>query len=214
MITYQPWVDVRELDRLMRNLRVYMQLRYKKSEDEILTQKGNDLRIKLFQGFWAHRFLDKKSRKFTAGKIRELIGKWNGIKVRLNQLRSPWDGRVPATDKNGKPLSMHQKLVAQEVMRRISGTGVLGVSFLGKRWRFNKKDGYFLVTNRTNKLGTAATFLKRSGEYIITGFTPGLGRIAERYGILSNALSVVSADVEEYIAKKLGPEFLQTLHAP
>lgn len=214
MITFNAWVDAREIERINRNLRIYMNLRYKKSEDEILTQKGNDLRIKLFRGFWAHRFLDKKARKFSADALRGFLQTWQGIRIRLSHLISPWDSRVPSVDKNGRPLSLHQKLVAQEVMRRMSGSGVLGVSFLGKRWRFNRKEGSFLVTNKTNKLGTAATFQKRQGEYIITGFTRGLGRIAEKYGILSDALAVVSSDIEQYIAKKLGPEFLQTLHAP
>lgn len=203
-------VDTREISRINRNLEVYMSLR-KVTEDRILTDKGIDLRIKLFRLFFAHRWAEMKKGKGSAILKNLTIG-GKGIRVRLMRLISPWDSKIPATDKNGKALSMWQKLVAQEVMRRAAGIGILGVSFLGRRWRFNKK-GAYLVTNKTNRLGVAATFEKRDGQYIISGFTPGLRRIADKYGILSDALALVSANIEEYLARKLGPEFLKTLHA-
>lgn len=207
------YADTSELDRLQRNLKAYVQYRRKIPEDQILTQKGNALRIELWRGFWAHRFIERKAQKKAWPKIlRKLIDSKGGIKVRLQYLTAPWDSRVPDTDKNGKPLTLRQKLVAQEIMRRISGSGVLGVSFLGKRWRFNKK-GAYLIVNKTNKLGTAATFQKRDDEYIIRGFTPGLLKVAQRYGVLRGAISEVSRDIEKYLADRIGPAFLEALHA-
>lgn len=207
------YADMSEIGRLQRNLREYVRVRSKLTEDEILTKKGNDLRIKLFEGFWAHRFLKKKRARLNWGAaLRLILAGHEGIKVRLNSLIEPWSSRVPSVDKNGRPLSLRQKLVAQEIMRRISGSGVLGVSFLGKRWRFNKK-GSFLVVNRTNSLGTAAKFEKRQGEYIITGFTPGLLKIVQRYGIIREALSRVSQDIEKYLSDKVGHAFVEALHA-
>ena len=65
----------------------------------------------------------------------------------------------PTTDKNGKQLTLWQKLVWQETSRRQQGIGVLGVSFLSKRWRTKKRltDGVPQVRqNAAIALGTLA----------------------------------------------------------
>jgi hypothetical protein len=214
MISFLTTVDASELKRVSRNLEAYAKVRYKRTEDQILNDKGTDLRIQLFRQFFSHRFILKKAKNTAlAGVIRSLVAGGRGIRVRLQALRSPFDAKIPSEDKNGRPLTMRQKLVAQEVLRRIVGSGVLGVSFLGKRWRFNKK-GAYLVQNKTNTMGVSATFEKKDGQYIISGFTPGLARVASKYGVLSNALAVVSSDIENYLRKKIGPELLAAIHAP
>lgn len=204
-------IDARDLERLQRNLRAYAAVRNRKSIQEILAQKGNDLRIKLFQGFWAQRW--KRGTKGGGFKLlNELSKAGKGILVRLMTLVSPWAGKIPATDKNGRALNIWQKLVAQEMIRRQSGVGVLGVSFLRKRWAF-KGATKFLVENRTKGFGKAVTFELKDGEFILSGFTPGLARVASRYGLITGALKNISADIEEYLDKKLGPEFVLALHA-
>jgi len=207
------YADMSDVARLQRNLKAYVTHRRKIPEDQILTQKGNALRIELWRGFWKRRWIkSKKTGRNWASVMRGITGGHKGIKVRLQRLISPWDSRIPSKTKAGKPLSLRQKLVAQEIMRRVSGSGVLGVSFLGRRWRFNKK-GAFLVVNKTNTLGTAATFKKTEDSYIITGFTPGLEKIAKRYGVIKTALNEVSRDIEKYLADRIGPAFVAALHA-
>lgn len=204
-------VDVRDMFRLQRNFKEYVKV-YKKSEDEILNKKGNDLRIQLFKGFWAQRW--KKGNKGGAFKLlKALVAAGKGVYVRLMRLVEPWASQLPDKTKSGKPLNIRQKLVAQEMMRRQAGVGILGVSFLRKRWAYRKESRY-LTTNSTRGFGKAVTFEKRDGEFIITGFTPGLARVAQKYGIINGAIRKVSADIETYLARKLGPEFVQTLHKP
>lgn len=206
-------VDTSALNRLNRNLREYARVRYKKTEDEILNQKGNDLRIQLFRGFWAQKWKIKKGQGGAFKLLQKLSRAGKGFLVRQRRIMAEWSGKIPDKDKRGRTLSLWQKLVAQEALRRQAGVGVLGVSFLRKRWRFNKQ-GYYLTTNRTKGFGKAVTFLKRQGEFIITGFTPGLRAVADRYGIIGGAINRVSVDIETYLAKKLGPSFVQQLHAP
>lgn len=200
-------VNLSDIARLQRNLQAYAKVRHKKTTDEILNQKGNDLRIQLFRGFWAQRW--KKGRNL----VRALLAQGRGILVRLMTLVPKWAGKIPQQTKGGRALNLYQKLVAQEIARRQSGVGVLGVSFLRRRWAF-KNNSRFLITNKTRSLGKSATFEKRDDQFVITGFTPGLARVAQQYGILSNALRRVSADIEKYLERKLGPAFLQELHAP
>lgn len=202
-------VDVRDMLRLQRNLKEYARVRSKVSKDEILNKKGNDLRIRLFRGFWARRWKKNAARSL----LKTLVAAGKGVHVRLMRLVAPWSGKIPATDKKGRPLNDWQKLVAQEVMRRASGIGVLGVSFLRKRWRY-KKEGSYLTENRTRGFGKAVTFQKTADEFTITGWTPGLARVAQRFGILGEAVRGMSADLETYLSRKISPEFVQQLHAP
>lgn len=206
------WVDTKEIDRINRNLTTYAKLRYKKSEDEIVNQKGNDLRISLAKLFLAQRWTNgAKGGAFKL--LKTLAATGRGVLVRLMRLVSPWSSQVPSVDKNGRALTMWQKLVGQEMIRRGAGVGVLGVSFLRKRWAFKNNDK-FLIENRTKGFGKAVTFEKQEHAFVITGFTPGLGRVAAKYGLLTKALARVSADIEKYLSKKLGPDFVGALHAP
>jgi hypothetical protein len=204
------YVDASDLGRLNRNLKAWIGVSGK-SEDEALNKKGNDLRIRLFKGFWGQRW--KRGGKGGGFRLlRQLVRAGKGILVRLMNLRSPWDSQIPATDKNGKPLNLRQKLVAQEIIRRQAGVGILGVSFLRKRWAY-KKEAKYLTENRTRGFGKAVSFEKSNGAFTITGFTPGLAKVAAKYGILASAIRGANVDTEEYLLRKMGPEFLQTLHA-
>lgn len=203
------YADLSDISRLNRNLKAYVTVRHKKTTDEILNAKGADLRIQLFKGFFGQRW--KKGAKGGFRLLKSLVAQGRGILVRLMTLVSPWDGKVPQTDKKGRALNLYQKLVAQEILRRQSGVGVLGASFLGKRWAF-KNNERFLIVNKTRGFGTAVTFEKKDDAFIITGFTPGLARVASKYGLLNRALNKVSLDIEKYLAGKLGPAFVEQLH--
>lgn len=205
-------VDTTEIDRLNRNLKTYSELRYRMTEDEILNKVGNDVRIKLFKEFWARRW-KPGGKKSVSALARKMASGGKGFKVRTNQLIAPWEGKIPTETRRGKPLNMRQKLVAQELMRRRAGAGLLGVAFLRRRWRY-KKDRKYLARNfHTGKIGDAATFKKRVGSFEIEGLKEGLGKIASQYGIVNKALSAASANIEVYIGRKLGPDFLKTLHS-
>jgi hypothetical protein len=211
MIEAKTTADLSDLRRLQRNLKAYVQVRKKKTTDEILNQKGNDLRIRLFRGFFAQRW--KKGAKGGGFKLlKSLVAQGKGVLVRLMQLVPQWAGAVPQQDKNGRALSLHQKLVAQEMLRRQSGVGVLGVSFLRKRWAI-KNNERFLITNKTKGFGKAVTFEKRADSFIISGFTPGLARVAAKYGVLLTAIRAMSRDIEKYLRRKVGDEFVEQLHA-
>lgn len=205
------YADLSDLDRLKRNLKAYLATPHKRTVLELLSHKGNQMRIELWRQFWSHRFIKRKASWKNV--LKRVVGKTDGVKVRWQSLHSPWDSRVPDVDKNGKKLSLYQKLVAQEIMRRVAGSGVLGVSFLTKRWRKSKGAKPFLIENRTNTLGKSARFELRDDYVQITGFTPGLEKIALRYGILKSAIREANRDIESYLKDHFGPAFLQALHA-
>lgn len=192
--------NMSEIDRLNRALRLYARLRLKLDIDAILEKKGNDLRIQL-----GRLFMRQKAKK--AALTAKRIGAWGGVNVRQTFI----DREVPTVDKNGKPLSFWQRLVAQELMRRQRGIGVLGTGFFGSRWRYNR-GGPYLVENKSRALGTMVESQKSRGRFRITGFTPGLRAVADKYGILDKALRRVTWDIEKYIRRKLGDGFEATLN--
>jgi hypothetical protein len=201
-------VDVRDLHRLTRNLRAYLKI-YPKSENEVLNRKGNQLRFELFKAYRLARWRAGE-KKDPNRLLKTLLSAGRGVLVRVLRRVEPFASQVDQTDKNGKPLNFWQLLVGQEMARRSAGVGVLAAGFLRKTWRY-KKEGRYLTENRTSH-GTAVTFEKKDHEFIITGFTPGLERIARKYGIMGTALNNVSKDTENYLARKLGPEFVANLH--
>src|SRR5687767_8945504 len=117
--------DVSDLLRLNRNLKEYARVRSKMSVQEILANRGQRLRLFLYRAFWAQRW--KQGRKAGGWRLlKQHVKAGKGIHVRLMTLVSPWAGQIPTETKKGKPLNERQKLVAQEVLRRSAGVGVLG----------------------------------------------------------------------------------------
>lgn len=204
-------IDTSDLDRLNRNLKDYAKIRYKMTEDEILNKVGNDLRVKVFKEFWAKRWKPGKANVSTMARKMAAGGK--GFHVRTNQLVSHWDSRIPKETRRGNPLNMRQKLVAQELLRRRAGSGLFGVAFLRRRWRYKKERKYLAKNFHTGKIGDAASFRKRDGSFEIEGLKDGMGEVASRYGIENRALRATSANVEVYITRKLGLDFVKSLHA-
>lgn len=203
--------DLSALDRLTRNLHDY-ELASRKTRSEILDQKGNDLRIQLFRGFWAQKLGGPGGKKKGIA-FRELDRRTRagvGTLVRLRVLDEKWIANMPETTKDGKPLSLWQKLVYQETQRRQSGIGILGVSFLSKRFR-NKKGERYLAANVSKTLGELVVISKDEDSFTIRGMTPGMNEIAERYGIKARAINAVSADIEPYLARKFGQAWDQSM---
>lgn len=196
-------VDASALDRLRGCLQRYYLLSGKTISD-ILDQKGNDLRIQLFRGFWAQKFGGGGTKK-TGIAFRELARRAKagiGTKVRLMFLDGRW-GSPPSTDKRGRALSLWSQLVWQEATRRQQGIGVLAVSFLSKRFR-DKRGERYLAENKSKTIGTLVRITKTADTFLIHGMTPGLNEISSRYGIKEKAMNAVSKDMEPYISRKLG----------
>jgi hypothetical protein len=207
--------DTSELLRMRRNFLAEREVS-RRSGREIIAHKAEDTRINLGKEFYKHRFLKGKKAASSGDQILKSILKHGGINVRLMNLVSPWAGMVPTVDKNGKPLSLWQKLVAQETLRRMSGSGVLGVSFWAKRKGKRVDPGtgkVVLLENKTKGFGRAVTIEMDDSQATITGFTPGLAKVAIRYGAIPAALRKVNAASERYLMRKYRDEFAKQMAA-
>jgi hypothetical protein len=193
--------DISALNRLNKFLTKY-QLASGKTFDEVIEKKGNDLRIKLFQGYWEHRWGNKRTTGFT--ELRRRTRQGLGTLVRMKQLDSKYAAKAPQVDRLGRKLSAWQKAVWQEVYRRQVGVGILGVSFLSKRFREKKGGTRYLVDNVSKTFGTLVRIIKREHQFTIEGFTPGLAKVGQRYGAISKAINAVSEDMIPYLNRKLG----------
>jgi hypothetical protein len=118
---------------------------------------------------------------------------------------------MPMVDKNGKKLSFWQKRVWQEWKRRESGSGLLGISFWFVRKYFTKTTGMTYIENRSKLLGTLMRVTQSYQEspdgmlakMSITGLTPGLAKVAQRYNIIAAVISQVISDIKVYTDRKL-----------
>jgi len=214
---------LQELAALQRTLALYGTVS-KRSAIETAHKKADDLRIQLFRGYYGRRM--KGSRKgaktsrgvaFIEMRARARAGK--GTKLREGRTLSP---SAPLTDKKGRTLSTHQRLLWSELAARQAGQGVLGVAFLLRRWRSNSQ-GRTLRRNYTARMDTtllAAVYQQHDrqhkkvlGEVRLTttgaelsGFIEGHQQLTQRYGILPAALRSVRTDTETYLRRKLSAD--------
>lgn len=213
----------RELGRLIRNLQDYT-LVSKYTFSEVLEKKGNDLRIQLFKLFWDQKFGGPGKRKADVA-FRELARRTRaglGTLVRKLFLDSEV-GTPPERSASGRKLSLWQKLVWQEVQRRAHGMGLIAIGLLSKRYRTRaKRDSAGKIVrdasglamterwtdvNRSRQLGELVQITKTEDSYSIRGMTPGMGDVAQRYGIYARAMAKVSEDMEPYLARKFGQAY-------
>lgn len=203
-------IDDRELQRLQRNIRLELEVS-KRSEDQIINKIGNDVRVQFGRGFYARRWKEGK----RGGAIRlmnQLLAKGSkGVKVRAKELMSRYAGQIPKVDKKGHVLTLLEKLVYQEFLRRAAGIGFLGGTFFGSKSRFAKK-GPFTETNNSAALGIILKITKTGDTYSIESRTPGSLVVGERYDVINNALAIASAHTEEYLLRKIGPDFIKQLN--
>lgn len=186
--------SVRALNSLSKTLDRYVALSGK-SIDETLNRKGNDLRIKLFRAY-----RKKRARSRFEQQARARARRGVGLTVRMDEISTRYS--PPEVDKNGRPLTLWQKLYWQELKRRKQGIGVLGVSFLDRRYRSNQTQGRYLTINRSGQLGEMARFEKGNGFFRITGFTAGLAQVDKKYGLVRDAVTAVENDTLKYIERK------------
>lgn len=180
----------------------------KGSVDEILAKKGNDLRIQLYTGF---RDAKWKGDNIADIEMRRRAAQGRGTLIRKATYENP--GAPPPG------LNKRQAIVWREVQRRQAGVGILAVSWLLRRWRY-RKTGKYLTANKAGpnaigsvtsttesaELGILAKVEQRPGSLRLTGMTPGMAEVANRYAIVSSALDRVTNDMMPYIRRKLDAE--------
>ena len=105
--------------------------------------------------------------------------------------------------------NLWQRIVGKELSARQAGIGMLAASFLWYRKRTSQAKGTYLVPNRTGKpLG----YVEKGDGYLrIVGEAAGLEVVDPRYGIVSQALAVETADMVPYIERKEREIFGRTL---
>ena len=200
-------VDVqgeKELKKLGIVLSAYLEVN-KRERQSLIRKKGIDAGIKLHKGFKRQRWKGGKSVAVREMRRRAKAGK--GTKVRDRALSL----NAPNRSKKGRKLNWWQKLVWQETFRRQSGIGVLGVSFLMRRYRKGILQGNpgarITKANRSRKNGIISTIQVSKDRFEITGFFPGTHTVSVRYGILSTAVREVTVDSLQYVKKKTGDQF-------
>lgn len=196
-------IDATALTRLNQKLAEYASIYTRLTVPEILEKKGNDLRIQLFKLFRAFRYgKGKKGIAWAELERRSKAGR--GTFVRLRTLSNRW-GSPPEMTAAGKrkpyKLSQWQKLVWQETDRRQAGIGVLAIGFLSKDRQKGFK-GPKLTRNESKELGTLVEISANEHSYTISGFTPGLVAVANKYDIANRALAEVEEDLDRYLNRK------------
>lgn len=200
--------NAQQIDRLNRNLRDYIALS-KKTTAEIVSQKGNDLRIKMFRAYRSHRWGAGKMQGGIA--LREFRQRGGRIKVRSGLKIE----HAPETTKSGVKLNTQARKVWEELRLRQLGIGVLAASFLVRRW--NRKATKLIrnVTGARNSLLAEFSFdagpLSDTATWQANGFVPGLDKVSGRYRISATAMAAVSADIEKYLARKQEQAMRSTL---
>lgn len=205
-----------DLGRLNEELALYLKLS-KLSVQEVVDKKGRDLGIKLFKGFW--RLRTKGSANPFAGPMFTLA-KARGWRTRVRtraievepylsiQKQGFFMRRVmrKGVEKDVKSRRSRRGLaVAQELSRRQHGAGLLGVSFLQRRWR-SRSNGRYLAVNKSKKLGMLSTV--ESGPsadgafYRIVNYTPGIDTVGGGRGLFATAIREVRQDTAVYLVRK------------
>lgn len=202
-------VDIVGGDALQRSLQDYVRLGKKLPED-VLNKKGNDLRIQLYRLFRERRWAGGKNVAHREVRARAAQGRGTLVRSKTLEMSGAPEKTKSRRGAQSVPLTLWQKLVWQESERRQKGIGVLGVSFLMKRWRV-KQGARYLARNTSRKLGDLMTMELKSNEqgptaadgtFTLTGYTPGMRRVSDRYGILQRAKAAIVADMAPYLQRK------------
>jgi hypothetical protein len=183
-----------------------------KLPEEALEKKGRDISIKLYQGFYAHKWRGSRKGRGIAWrelKQRSKLNPRKGIRLRPQSQPSPkapdthmvYRKVAGASGKTRKLLTVrktseHQKKVFSELSRRQGGIGFLAASFLWFRRRSNQQRGTFYIRNRTSRpLG----YVDRGpGYFQIVGLVDGLAEVDLRYQVVAGAISTARDDMVKY----------------
>jgi hypothetical protein len=212
-------VTVREdIGRLNEELELYSKLS-RLTAQQVVDKKGIDLNIKLFRGFWALRI--KNGRNAWKGPMFDQAAArgWR-TKLRKRVVEDEpylsiyqfgyFSRRVKRKKGTGtkteKQRSRRGLLVAQELARRQRGAGLLGITFLQRRWRSNQAQGRFLAVNKSRGLGTLAMMesgpLEDGAFFRLRVFTPCIDTVGEGLGIFATAIRQVREDTTVYLVRK------------
>jgi hypothetical protein len=188
--------------------------------DEVLEKKGKDLGFRLYKGFRAARW--RGSRNINDGiafrEMRRRAKMGQGTDVRLRRIDPRWEAKIPRGQRITRrgvragrdvrdyyPTSLWQRLVAQELLRRQVGMGVLAASFLWVRRRTSRERGTYYVRNKPGRvLGYVE---KGDGMLRIVGLDDALSMVDARYGIVRAAVQEVTADTMQYVEDKISTAF-------
>ena len=205
--------------------------------DEVLEKKGRALGVALYEGFAAHKFggPGKKQKRLAEAEFSARVALGKGIKVRASLLeaykaeRGKFGSAIRSLGQLGRHANksaakslaaesrkmrglrtdLWRRIVGRELSARQAGIGMLAASFLWYRKRSSQSKGTYYMPNRTGKpLG----YVDRGDGYLrIVGEAAGLDVVDPRYGIVSRALAVETADMVPYIERREREIFDQTL---
>ena len=212
-------VIVREdIGKLNEELALYMELS-KKTAQEVVDKKGLDLNIKLFRGFWALRtkggrnawkgpMFDQAAARGWRTKLRKRVVEDEPY-LSIYQF-GYFSRRVKRKKGMGTQTDKHRSrrglLVAQELARRQRGAGLLGITFLQRRWRSSQAKGRYFATNKSRGLGTLSMIesgpLEDGAFFRVRVFTPGIDTVGEGRGIFATAIRQVREDTAIYLVRK------------
>ena len=199
-----------QFQRLFNNLNAY-KVASRKATEEVVSEKGNRLRYRLFVGYKAARWGGKRSKGIAIREFKKRVEEGKGIRVRQGIDTS----KAPTSSRTGKPLNERQKQVAAELALRQQSIGVLGASFLVRRW--NKKQSRLRrnVTGARGRLLAEITFdtspISDFAKYEIKGYTNALDAVGREKRIIGTAMAEVNADMEKYLKRKQEEAMRQTV---
>ena len=222
-------------------LEQYRKINVKLTTAEILEKKGRDLGIQLFRGFWALRqkgvtasMKNPADAVFSGPMFKQAEARGWATKIRATELTGPYAslydaGATARLLKNRKGDYLLRKdaaptkqalLIAQELATRQRGVGLMGVSFLSKRWRRRDpiKGGDYLVQNTSGKLGLLSSVeqvvdASGGGFFRLKSQVPGLSNPAvPTSSIIAAALAEVRRDMLVYITDRQGKAVVAQLN--
>lgn len=199
-----------------------------KDTETILGQKGRDLGIRLFKGYYDHKFggsgkplkglarrqLDERSRRGSGIKVRQsLLDQYAQARITLAKERVGIAGFIGPRTKAGAALARRQfkanlrrrsqlwrRTVGLELARRQSGIGALAASFLWYRKYTTKESGTRLVANRSGRPIGGVT--RTPDSLRIQAQSPGISTLDKRHSIVDKALQGAADDMLTYLRRK------------
>lgn len=192
-----------------------------KTVAEVVDRKTRSLGIRLFGAFrerqWggnvrrrgiAREELDARAAQGKGIKVRQtIIDRMDARRKGLGQARVDIfarrrAGTARANDERNlrrnfrARANLWREAVGRELKARERGIGVLAASFLWYRRRSSQARGTYYVRNRS---GRSLGYLESAdGVARIVAETPGVARVADRYGIVSSAIQAETADTLEF----------------
>jgi hypothetical protein len=175
----------------------------KKSRDVILVQAARSVRFKLDEGFGNKKWVGDAWEEAA-----QRQSKRSGTVIRkstLSKFGSVGQEKVFYRGKWG--FTSDPDLLNLELQRRTRGKGILSISWRLMSWRYSKV-GLKIIPNKTTQVkkgtvkNTSGEFgeiseIKQGADYIrLSGYTPGMGEVDRRYGIVRTATSKTAAEIK------------------